>query len=197
MNKTQKGFALIEGLLIILILAIIGFGGYYVWHSQKQTDNSLTQANQVSQSKTSSNAYVSWQTYADPAKIYSVKYPGDWETYNNGEHPTVATDVIAVGPKDNNTIITISSYASAKTPKNFLTADSLASPLNSQDLTINGNGAYYQETGDNTYTSLAYAVGHNSTIVTVSMTEKLNNPPTDNTQYVSQFHLIAKSLKFE
>jgi hypothetical protein len=57
MNKTQKGFALVEGLLILLILAVIGFGGYYVWHSQRQTDKSLTQANQVSQStKTSSKA---------------------------------------------------------------------------------------------------------------------------------------------
>ena len=50
MHKTQKGFALIEGLLIILILAVIGFGGYYVWNSQKQANKSLTQADQVSQS---------------------------------------------------------------------------------------------------------------------------------------------------
>lgn len=34
MNKNQKGFALIESLLIILILAVVGFGGYYVWNTQ-------------------------------------------------------------------------------------------------------------------------------------------------------------------
>jgi len=50
MKKTQSGFALIEGLLIILILAVIGFGGYYVWNSQKQADKNNAEAVKVSQS---------------------------------------------------------------------------------------------------------------------------------------------------
>jgi type II secretory pathway pseudopilin PulG len=56
MNKTQKGFALIESLLIVLILVIIGFGGYYVWNSQKQTDKSLSNAEKASQTTTNSTA---------------------------------------------------------------------------------------------------------------------------------------------
>jgi len=36
MNK-QNGFTLVEGLLIVLILSVIGFAGYYVW-SQNQDD---------------------------------------------------------------------------------------------------------------------------------------------------------------
>jgi len=38
MHKSQKGFALIESLLIILILVIVAFAGYYVWHTQQNTD---------------------------------------------------------------------------------------------------------------------------------------------------------------
>jgi Tfp pilus assembly protein PilV len=49
MKKTQSGFALVESLLIILILVIIGFGGYYVWHTQKQTDKTLDTAAATSQ----------------------------------------------------------------------------------------------------------------------------------------------------
>jgi len=30
----QKGFTLVETLLVVLILAIVGFGSYYVWHNQ-------------------------------------------------------------------------------------------------------------------------------------------------------------------
>jgi len=48
MKKTQSGFALVEGLLIILILAIIGFGGYYVWHAQKDTNKTLDTATATS-----------------------------------------------------------------------------------------------------------------------------------------------------
>lgn len=50
MNKTQTGFALIEGLLIILILAIIGFGGYYVWNTQKNVDKTSKETVNTSQS---------------------------------------------------------------------------------------------------------------------------------------------------
>jgi hypothetical protein len=50
MKNTQKGFALIESLLIILILVIIGFGGYFVWHTQKQTNKNNTDTVKVSQS---------------------------------------------------------------------------------------------------------------------------------------------------
>lgn len=33
-SKNEKGFSAVEGLLIILVVAVIGFGGYYVWHTQ-------------------------------------------------------------------------------------------------------------------------------------------------------------------
>ena len=33
--KNQKGFTLVEGLLIILIVTIVGFASWYVWGKQK------------------------------------------------------------------------------------------------------------------------------------------------------------------
>lgn len=53
--NTQKGFSLVEGLLIILILAVVGFGGWYVWDSnndeQTAVDNYQKSAN-IDQSNT-------------------------------------------------------------------------------------------------------------------------------------------------
>lgn len=37
LSKNQKGFTTVEALLIILILAVIGFGGYYVYHTNHKT----------------------------------------------------------------------------------------------------------------------------------------------------------------
>ncbi|HEX5448016.1 MAG TPA: hypothetical protein VFW90_02330 [Candidatus Saccharimonadales bacterium] len=38
-KQSQKGFAALEGLLILIIIAIIGGTGYYVWHSKNQIDS--------------------------------------------------------------------------------------------------------------------------------------------------------------
>ncbi len=35
MQRNQKGFSAVEGLLIVLVLVVVGFGGYYVWSKQK------------------------------------------------------------------------------------------------------------------------------------------------------------------
>lgn len=42
--STQQGFAVLEVILIIVILAILGFTGWYVMHSKQQTDATLTKS---------------------------------------------------------------------------------------------------------------------------------------------------------
>lgn len=51
MKSGQKGFTVIETLLVLILLAILGFTGYYVWHSQTTADKTLSTA-----AKTSSTA---------------------------------------------------------------------------------------------------------------------------------------------
>ncbi|HEX5448015.1 MAG TPA: hypothetical protein VFW90_02325 [Candidatus Saccharimonadales bacterium] len=48
--KISGGFAALEGLLILVIIAIIGGTGWYVWHSKNQTNKSLTETTATSQS---------------------------------------------------------------------------------------------------------------------------------------------------
>ena len=49
-KHNQKGFALVEGLLTIIALALVVFVGYYVWHSQKQANTTLSNASKEAQS---------------------------------------------------------------------------------------------------------------------------------------------------
>lgn len=44
MKKNQKGFGAIEGLLILVIVGLIGFVGWYVFHAKTDTDKSLSSA---------------------------------------------------------------------------------------------------------------------------------------------------------
>jgi Tfp pilus assembly protein PilV len=56
MKNQQQGFAVIEGLLILVVVAVIGFGGYKVISANKAVDNahssiSTTQPQPVSANK--------------------------------------------------------------------------------------------------------------------------------------------------
>ena len=50
MKTKQKGFAVLESLLIIVIIAVIGGIGWYALHTKHQTDKILSQADKISQS---------------------------------------------------------------------------------------------------------------------------------------------------
>src|SRR6185503_5287247 len=47
--KTQKGFAALESLLILAIIAVIGGIGWYAYNSKSKTDKILSQADKISQ----------------------------------------------------------------------------------------------------------------------------------------------------
>lgn len=49
-KQNQSGLTLVEVLLIIIALAIIGFTGWFVYHSNKTTDNTLKSTDKVGQS---------------------------------------------------------------------------------------------------------------------------------------------------
>lgn len=57
MKRAQKGFTVVEILLALLVAAAIGFGGYYVWHTQHKnsTTSNSTPAKSVSTSSSSSS----------------------------------------------------------------------------------------------------------------------------------------------
>lgn len=60
MKRRQQGFSILEGLLILVIIGILGFTGWYVYHSQKNADssynNSVASSSQTASSKTPANS---------------------------------------------------------------------------------------------------------------------------------------------
>jgi len=94
MKLNQKAFGAIETLLIIVIVAILGGTGYYVYHANKATNDTLNAAAKdasgspkFSSKKATAkppskpvDPTAGWKTYSSPtgAPDYSFKYPGNW-----------------------------------------------------------------------------------------------------------------------
>ena len=49
-KSNQKGFAAVEAILIAVVIALIGFVGWYVWHSNQQAKATLDAASKSAQS---------------------------------------------------------------------------------------------------------------------------------------------------
>lgn len=46
----EAGFSAVEGLLVLIIVLLVGFIGYYVWHTNKQANSSYNSASKVAES---------------------------------------------------------------------------------------------------------------------------------------------------
>jgi Tfp pilus assembly protein PilV len=44
MRRNQQGFSVVEGLLILVIVGILGFTGWFVWHARQTADKTLSSA---------------------------------------------------------------------------------------------------------------------------------------------------------
>jgi len=52
----QKGFSIVEGLLSLIVVLLIVFVGYYVYHTQRTTNSTYNAATKVAQSSSPSSA---------------------------------------------------------------------------------------------------------------------------------------------
>jgi len=80
----QTGFATIEAVLIIVVVAILGYTGWFVWHAKQNTDKTLSNtansqpALQKAAKKGESEAVKSSQKYLE-IKEWKVKFPYEGE----------------------------------------------------------------------------------------------------------------------
>lgn len=72
--KNQKGFTVVEALLIFIIVGILGGAGWYVYNSNQKTNDSLTKADSSSSETTSTE------------NDKSCEQPGDWKEFINPEY---------------------------------------------------------------------------------------------------------------
>lgn len=93
-NK-QRGFTVVEGLLIILILVVLGFIGYYVWHNHQDTvktaPSSITKQ-PTNEGATNTQSSSEKTVVAHASVDVTLTYPADWTvTHPNGDYSTHIT----------------------------------------------------------------------------------------------------------
>src|SRR4051812_7327602 len=83
MKSNQKGFSAVEGLLILVVVCLIGFIGWYVWRTKSQTDKSLntaasTSATASTSKNTASPQKIAGTTVSTPDNEASIVLPDGW-----------------------------------------------------------------------------------------------------------------------
>jgi regulatory protein YycH of two-component signal transduction system YycFG len=71
-KRFESGFAVLETVLVVIAVVLIIFTGYYVWHSQKTADKTLTDTNKSSQSTVATTPAVKDESAA--IKTAVMKY---------------------------------------------------------------------------------------------------------------------------
>lgn len=78
MKKSQKGFAVVEAVIILVIVAVVGVVAWTVGkHSAKTPEPTTT--NKSTQSQTPVGSIRGWNTFVDRRDRLYFQYPTDWE----------------------------------------------------------------------------------------------------------------------
>lgn len=91
-QKHESGFTLIETLLIILILVIVGFAGYYVWDRQSSKDASKqeTPNNSSAKNKDNTTDWKKWFAFTPQNDEYTILLPDGWK-FDYGQQDSIST----------------------------------------------------------------------------------------------------------
>jgi hypothetical protein len=107
LQNNQNGFSAVEALLLIVIVAIIGGTGWYVWHAKSNTNKALTVNNSSTPSfkkkaaPAATPAQVTdptagWTSYASKDGGFSLKHPNTWVTESNAT--ACGNNSVTLGP---------------------------------------------------------------------------------------------------
>jgi type II secretory pathway pseudopilin PulG len=101
----QKGFTLVEGLLIVLILSVVGFAGYTVWNNQQNKNISSDEPTKTE--NRDEDSLNEEQVETDIAgnlfcgATYSADYPDNWQIFYKDTEKTNVDCLIQSYSDDN------------------------------------------------------------------------------------------------
>jgi hypothetical protein len=101
--QSQKGFAAIQALLVLVIVIMVGGVGYYVWQSQKQVDKTYSQTANSSVAPSKKNQLNPTPVANANLKYFVIKEWGVRAPYDNSD-----TLTYRVAPGNGNSIEVIS-----------------------------------------------------------------------------------------
>jgi hypothetical protein len=87
-RKNEVGFSPVEVILVLIILALIGVVGWFVYenHNKTNTPSSTTSASTTKQNTSVAKVadpYAGWNTYKATIEPVSFKYPSSWTVDNS------------------------------------------------------------------------------------------------------------------
>jgi hypothetical protein len=89
-RKNQTGFSLVEGLLVIIALAIVGGVGYYVYHTQQETNKTAESAKTSTTPPVSSTSKKDYLVFKEAGvKVDKSAIPGARYTVGKNQGPAV------------------------------------------------------------------------------------------------------------
>lgn len=83
MKNNQKGFSVVEILIVIVVVGLLGGAGWYVWKSKDKNQTPITTNNTVQKTepeiyKRSTTVPSDWKTYSNQQYKISMSYPQNW-----------------------------------------------------------------------------------------------------------------------
>lgn len=106
-RSTDSGFSVVEALLILVIVGILGFTGWYIYHSKRTSDKSYSGANSGTptyKKKASTtkivtlDVYVGWTQYCSDYGGVCFKYPQGWQANSTETDESSVQGVTLVSP---------------------------------------------------------------------------------------------------
>lgn len=81
--KNNRGFTVVEGLLILVIVGMLGYVGWYVWNTNNKTLDTLADTDAANssvaiKSTAQKDPTADWVKYSSKAGQFSLKYPASW-----------------------------------------------------------------------------------------------------------------------
>lgn len=212
MKANEKGFSVVEVLIVIVVVGLVGGAGWYIW--QKQNDKSASNnTNQVS-----NEAQVE---HVDSSKTFSIQYPNSWSVvpyeapgYDGPARPepdwSKTPQPITLRSQNNkNAEISIDGYTDVNT-----TIDKEIEAIDKDQfntyskVTINGYEAikhvldFVGPSDAEKYKDTTYIVLGNNSKVTLKFRERYSNVTTngeydfDATNLSPDFEKVVNSIKF-
>ncbi len=142
MKHRQYGFSAVEIILVIIVVGLLGFGGWYVWQANNQQLTTSTSQN------TTADPYADWKAYSKGSLTF--KYPADWTLTEIGPGPQLKSGNYASTGLQSITVtkgasISVTNPGAAQTTitaENYNTSSAWsASNSNFKVVTINGKKA--------------------------------------------------------
>jgi hypothetical protein len=112
-NSNQSGFSIVEGVLIIVVVAVLGFIGWTAYNSyigkpatkpstkvsnQPSNQTSSPSNTQTQQPTQQPNPYADWQSYCSISGGICFKYPTDWQENETSSSEPSSDNVTVVSP---------------------------------------------------------------------------------------------------